>query len=373
LKREFLLLAADWEPKKHDIGGWYMSEKLDGMRCFWDGGISRGLPKREVPYANNSAKDLRYTTEPIATGLWTRYGHPIQAPAWFLDQLPMGVNLDGELYLGRGRFQDVTSTCKQLVPDERWREVKFMIIDAPAWHQVLTDGELTGANWRGWLGYSMMEWVALRFATMGASPFAGFGLPDECFPRLWKLWPGPGVWKPMAQTKLPAHPDDAREVVDRALQDVTSQGGEGLVLRCPTGQWHPKRMQTCLKAKKLSDAEATVTGSTWGRKTALGSKHLGRVGALVVSFRGKRLELAGLEDAEREVEAIGDESFVNEDCGAGIVRTVPLESVKRQGKDMLGWRSKTFPVGTTITFTYRELTRDGLPKEARYLRRRTDV
>ena len=44
-RREFLMLAHKFNPKKHRIGGWYMSEKLDGMRCWWDSGVTRGILK----------------------------------------------------------------------------------------------------------------------------------------------------------------------------------------------------------------------------------------------------------------------------------------------------------------------------------------
>lgn len=40
MKRQFLMLAHDYDPKKHSILGWYMSEKLDGLRAWWDGGIT---------------------------------------------------------------------------------------------------------------------------------------------------------------------------------------------------------------------------------------------------------------------------------------------------------------------------------------------
>jgi hypothetical protein len=58
-KREFLQLAHKLDAKKHGIGGWLYSEKLDGERCFWDGGVSTGLAKSEIPWANTN-KDERY-------------------------------------------------------------------------------------------------------------------------------------------------------------------------------------------------------------------------------------------------------------------------------------------------------------------------
>ncbi len=62
-RREFLQLAHVFDPSKHTIAGWFMSEKLDGMRCFWDGGITRGMFARDVPFAN-VAKDDRYISSP---------------------------------------------------------------------------------------------------------------------------------------------------------------------------------------------------------------------------------------------------------------------------------------------------------------------
>ena len=39
-------------PAKHDVAGWFISEKLDGTRCFWDGGMSRGVRTEDVPWAS---------------------------------------------------------------------------------------------------------------------------------------------------------------------------------------------------------------------------------------------------------------------------------------------------------------------------------
>jgi len=100
INREFVMLAQVYNPSKHKIGGWFVSTKYDGQRCIWDGGASRGIPKIEVPWANNK-KDERYLERPIATGLWSRYGNVIHAPDWFLDGLPTGMLLDGELWSGR--------------------------------------------------------------------------------------------------------------------------------------------------------------------------------------------------------------------------------------------------------------------------------
>ena len=96
-----LLLANVWNPSI-DPTGWWMSEKYDGLRGFWDG-----------------------------KKLWSRKGHPLQAPDYFLAELPKDVALDGELWMGRGKFEATISTVLAQTPDERWRQVRFMVFDAP--------------------------------------------------------------------------------------------------------------------------------------------------------------------------------------------------------------------------------------------------
>ena len=96
-----LLLAKTWD-ESIDPTGWWISEKYDGMRGFWDG-----------------------------KALWTRGGKPIHAPEYFLAELPKGIALDGELWLGRGNFEDTMSTVRRQTPDPRWRQIRFMVFDAP--------------------------------------------------------------------------------------------------------------------------------------------------------------------------------------------------------------------------------------------------
>jgi DNA ligase-1 len=95
-----LLLAHRWE--QQDPTGWWMSEKLDGVRAYWDG--SRFI---------------------------SRLGNPFVAPAWFLEGLP-DFPLDGELFAGRGRFQHAVSVARRIDAGEAWRSLSFVIFDAPA-------------------------------------------------------------------------------------------------------------------------------------------------------------------------------------------------------------------------------------------------
>lgn len=70
-----VMLAGTYNPEEHDPTGWYMSEKLDGVRCYWNG-----------------------------SGMYTRNGHIFYPPDWFKKELPADLCLDGELWTGRADF-----------------------------------------------------------------------------------------------------------------------------------------------------------------------------------------------------------------------------------------------------------------------------
>jgi len=350
-KREFLMLA---HPRKGNepIGSWMWSEKLDGCRAFWDGGITRGLLTTDVPFANTE-KDGRYVTAPKATGLWSRYGKPIQAPDWWLDKMP-NFFLDGELYIGRNSFQELISTVKKLTPDSGWSNVYYMAFDSPPSHVIFSNGEIDNTNFRksfvnvlsklGWLPTIkparwefkyVYEWLRER------------GERNEVF----------NVHK---QHTLHHRGAEAEEELSRQLDLITQSGAEGIMVRNPMSLWAPQRSRTLLKIKTLLDAEAVVTGYTWGRETDKGSKLLGKMGALICKFKGHTFELSGFTDDERVMSVVGinpaDNAF---EYGCSHPGEIIPET----------FYNPKFPRGSIITFKYRELTDSGIPKEARYWRK----
>ncbi|SJL02651.1 uncharacterized protein ARMOST_05985 [Armillaria ostoyae] len=97
-----LLLANKWDIEKGaDPTGWLMSEKLDGVRTFFDG-----------------------------QHMYSRLGNPFTPPKWFLDQLPKDITLDGELFGGRGEFQSTVSIVKTI--NSHWKEITFQVFDVPS-------------------------------------------------------------------------------------------------------------------------------------------------------------------------------------------------------------------------------------------------
>jgi DNA ligase 1 len=218
-----LQLARDAAPDI-DPAGYLVSEKLDGVRAWWDG-----------------------------TRLRFRSGLPVLAPHWFTARLP-DAPLDGELWLGRGRFEDLAGTVRRSVAiDVSWRQVNYVVFDLPG----------------------------------GAGPFeqraaAVSRLVDAAaFPQL------------QAATQ--------RRLADRAelrrwFDDVVRDGGEGLMLHRADAPWRAGRSDALLKLKPLADAEAVVVGHVPGR-----GRHQGRLGALQVRT-GEGVEFllgTGLTDAQR--------------------------------------------------------------------------
>jgi hypothetical protein len=145
-KQSFVMLAQVYNPRKHRIAGQYISEKLDGIRMIWDGGVSRGLPASEVPWAN-TAKHARFKTPPMATGLWTRYAQPIQAPSSFLDTLPK-IILDGEAWCGRGQWERISSITRTSVNCDKvdWTGMKYYVFDSPSVWQMFGDRIIKETN-----------------------------------------------------------------------------------------------------------------------------------------------------------------------------------------------------------------------------------
>jgi DNA ligase-1 len=96
-----VLLAHSWS---HDVApdGWWMSEKLDGIRAYWDG-----------------------------AQFWSRLGNRFAAPAWFTAALPRHP-LDGELWMGRKLFQRTTSVVRSGDAGDAWKQLLYVVFDAPA-------------------------------------------------------------------------------------------------------------------------------------------------------------------------------------------------------------------------------------------------
>lgn len=353
MKAEYLMLGHTFKPAHHNIAGWFLSEKLDGMRAFWDGGISRGVPASEVPYANK-VKDYRLKTPPVATGLWSRTGKVIHAPDWWLDDLP-NLPLDGELWIGRGCFQELTSAVSRLEGGAKWHRVKYCVFDSPPFIRMLNDREISVRDYKFSI-YLALDWYLKRsdFRINSAGDRWTFEMVHSWLKRK-EL--GERVLL-VRQEQLPFDFHAAMTTIEQRLKAYLKFGAEGVILRKHSSYWLPQRCHTLLKYKPWHDDEAVITGFTTGRATDKGSRLLGMIGALIVNYKGKRLELSGLTDAERKFQYDWMSDWAENNPGIDV----PNED----------FEGTHFEVGDTVTFKYRELSDDKIPKEARYFRKKNE-
>jgi DNA ligase-1 len=251
-----LALANDYEDVEIDVSRYWVSEKYDGVRAYWDG-----------------------------TQLLTRAGNVIHAPAWFIAGWP-ATPLDGELWAGRGRFETVTATVRDFDPnDEAWHSIRFMVFDLPA-HAGPFDARL--ALLESLLSGAAIDWL-------------------EAAPQ----------WRAVNAAQ-----------VERRLQEITSAGGEGLMLHRADSLYRAERTDDLLKFKPYQDAEARVIAHLPGK-----GKYIGMMGALLVqSAHGIQFRI-----------------------GTGFT-----DEVRRHPP----------PLGSWVTYSYQHVTARGIPRFARYLRMR---
>ena len=253
------LLLANVYAGQIDPTLYLVSEKHDGVRAVWDG------------------RTLRF-----------RSGRSIAAPLWFTARLP-AQPLDGELWLGRGRFEQLSGIVRKEQPvDEEWRQVRYMVFELP-------EGEGTFAQ------------RALRIQSVVAQ--AGW---------------------PMLQA-VEQSPVSDRASLQRRLTQIVAQGGEGLMLHLADAPYSTGRSDVLLKLKPYLDTEAIVVAHLPGK-----GKYSGQMGALRLQMPdGRRFNLGtGFSDAER--------------------REPPA-------------------LGSSVTYRYRDLTSNGLPRFASFLRVRAEL
>jgi DNA ligase-1 len=220
------LILATEAPPDLDPQGWLVSEKFDGARAWWDG--SR----------------LRF-----------RSGLPIMAPTWFTAALPAQA-LDGELWLARGRFEELSGIVRRQQPvDADWRRVRLLVFELP------------GAG-------GTFAQRAARIQQLSAQQ------------------PASSPWRAVEQFELPS-----AAALKARLHEVVNAGGEGLMLHRADALYETGRSPALLKLKPLQDADAIVVGHQAGQ-----GRHAGRLGALRVRTQEGREFLlgTGFSDEQRD-------------------------------------------------------------------------
>lgn len=206
------------------LSDYWISEKYDGVRGYWDGETLR-----------------------------TRSGAIIPAPAWFTAHWPKAP-MDGELWAGRGRFEQASSIVRQQpADDDAWRRMRYMVFDLP--------------------GHA--------------------GTFDQRIPALQKLVAQ--VDRPWVQAVAQVKVANAAELQHK-LDEVVQAGGEGLVLHRGASLYRAGRSDDLLKLKPFDDAEARVVGIVSGK-----GKYAGMMGSLLVELPdGTRFRIGtGFTDEQR--------------------------------------------------------------------------
>lgn len=251
------VLLAHNAPGGLDPAGYWVSEKLDGVRALWDG------------------RTLRF-----------RSGRTVAAPAWFTARLP-ATPLDGELWMGRGTFDALSGAVRRTQPlDAEWQKVKYMVFELPK-----AEGASTTFTQRIWQMQAIVKTAS---------------------------WP---QLQAVEQTEIASH-----VALQARLKAVIAAGGEGLVLHRASAPVTSGRSDVLLKLKAALDAEAEVVGHVPGK-----GKFEGMLGALEVkTTSGQTFKLGtGFSDAQRQ--------------------NPPA-------------------IGSTVTYTYRDVTPSGKPRFASFLR-----
>lgn len=211
-----LLLANELGPDV-DPAKYLVSEKFDGARALWDG-----------------------------TTLRFRSGRPVHAPAWFIAKLPANQPLDGELWLGRGRFDALSGIVRKTEPqDAEWRQLKYMIFELP-------------------------------------------DAPGTFAERAQKIRDvvGQAHWPQLIAVEQFRVAD--RAALKRKLDQIVRAGGEGLMLHRADAPYVTGRSDVLLKLKPLQDTEAVVVEHVPGK-----GKYQGMLGALRVQMPDGKKFLIG--------------------------------------------------------------------------------
>ena len=339
--RDYVMLAKTYS--KHNVPRWYLSQKWDGKRCLWDGGVTRGHIVRDIPWANKGNVDRIVGR---ATGLWSRYGNVICAPDWFLDDLPKGIMLDGELWMAPKQLQSTLSIVQSFVPDARWRAISYLVFDNPSYTEFCRAGRINANNLKmivdqkAWHAY--LKANGIDIADEQVKPFQV--IYKELVARAKDFAPHVQL---VQQTQLPH--TGVVDCIFENLRHILERRGEGCMLRQPFSYWLPKRGTSLLKVKPAHDDEAVVVGYKAGD-----GRHLGRLGALTVEWKGVTFDIGtGFSDLERAVE----DRYV-------------VMFKQLTGKPLpVSFNLPTFPKGCKVTFHYNGLYDSGIPREGSFIRK----
>jgi DNA ligase-1 len=209
---------------KQDVVGWVMSEKLDGIRGFWDGEklISRG-------------------------------GVILNPPTYWTHNFP-NFSIDGELWTKRSDFENISSIVRRKNADNRWQTVGFNIFEVP--------------NQAG----GILQRLQVLQDYLQENPS-------------------------QVITVIKQIPVNSKQQLNRFLDKIIEQKGEGVVVRNPKTIYQVGRLSSALKVKKYQDDECIVLEILSGK-----GKYENKMGSLRCQLKNRSIVNigSGFSDIERE-------------------------------------------------------------------------
>ena len=277
VKEKGVLLAKNFDDDV-DIDGWYASEKWDGYRSVWNG-----------------------------QNFVSRTGKSFDVPDWYCSIMPPSIALDGELWLGRGKFEDCGLLRKKKPKKES---------DLQKWNEEWLKKEVI---------FNVFDIMNLNvgFEERMTQLRALVKDRNKCMKQL-NINKAKPILAFTEQTKV-----NKAEALEMA-KEVIKGGGEGIMLRQPGSLYEAKRSKTLYKIKEVDDMEVRIDGYKSGE-----GKYKGILGSFTCSLLNKpevNCNVSGMNDQVRN-------SYLT-----------------------------THPIGTIITITYNGLTSAGKPRHPRYLR-----
>lgn len=165
--------------------------------------------------------------------LISRKGNIFSPPDWFVADFPTQA-LDGELWIARGKFEQTVSVVTRNAPHQGWEKIKYMIFDLPN-----ENGDF----------YSKLEMME-KLINSSKSKYLLLVKQESIIDEIMLM---------------------------QKLDEITEEGGEGLMLRRIQPLKDGERSADLLKAKKFEDAEATVLQHLQGK-----GKYRGMMGSIRV-------------------------------------------------------------------------------------------
>ena len=256
---------------------------------------------------------------------YSRTGKEFNSPQWFLEAMPSNKNLkgkiiDGELWAGRENFQLMGTVRKKVPVPEEWIDIQFVVYDITNIDKGFEDRL---KDLQKIIKIAKEKWEVIIKKNM-EYPYNNLKCPIYF----------------TEQKKVTSH-----KMMDEFYKNIISNGGEGIMIKRPDSIYKNGRSSDMLKYKPAFDREAEIIGYKKGN-----GKYKGKLGALICR---------PLKNCDTYMTRDEDDDHI-----------FTLSGMDDEIRDNY---METHPEGTIITYECSGWTDKGIPRFARYLRKRTDV